>query len=83
VEKVLKKGRISSSAKATPTDNAGQKSFFGRFKEKNTDEIMEIKDSKKLKKFINKKIRYYNNERTHTNADYTTPKLFTKISFKN
>jgi putative transposase len=82
VEEVLKEGRISYSAKGTPTDNAGQESFFGRFKEENADEIMEIKDFKKVKKYINKKIRYYNNERIHTNADYTTPKLFTKLSLK-
>lgn len=83
VDQVLNFGRISYSAPGTPTDNPGQESFFGRFKEENSDEILDIKTFKEVKNFINKKIRYYNNKRIHTGIGYKTPKAFTKISLKN
>lgn len=78
VNQILSVSKISYSAKGTPTDNAGQESFFGRFKEEHATEILDIKSFKKVKKFINQKIRYYNNERIHTSIAYTSPKSFTK-----
>lgn len=81
VDAVLSVGKISYSAPGTPTDNPGQESFFGRFKEENADELLDCESFKKVKKLINKKIRYYNNKRIHTNA-YTTPKVLTKNLLK-
>lgn len=82
VETVLNFGKISYSTPGTPTDNPGQESFFGRFKEENADEILDLKTLKEVKKFINKKIRYYNNKRIHTSIGHKSPKAFTKISLK-
>jgi len=79
VNAVLSVGKISYSALGTPTDNPGQESFFGRFKDEYKDEIRELKTFKEVKKFINKKIRYYNYQRIHTSIGYTTPISFTKI----
>lgn len=77
VDAVLKLGRISFSQVGTPTENPGQESFFGRFKQEWADEIYEIQDFKELKKFIKKKIHYYNYQRIHTSTGLTTPYQFT------
>jgi len=69
---------LSYSTPGTPTDNAGQESFFGRFKDENYDEIKEIQTFKQLEIFINKKIWYYNHKRIHTSIGYTTPIIYTK-----
>lgn len=82
VDNVLNFGKISYSAPGTPTDNPGQESFFGRFKEETTDEFLELDTIKEVKNLINKKIRYYNNKRIHTSIGNQPPKAFTKISLK-
>ena len=78
VQKVLNLGRISFSAKGTPTDNAGQESFFGRLKEEWSCEIIELETRKEVEKYLKEKIRYYNSERLHTSIGYKTPDEFTK-----
>jgi len=88
VNEVLKNDIILSySTPGTPTDNPGQESFFGRFKEENRDKFMEAKTLNKLKKLISKKIRYYDNERLHTSLKLESPRKFTlnfikKLSIK-
>ncbi len=78
VNKILSEGlKLSYSTPATPTENPGQESFFGRFKDENKDEINEIKNFKELEKFIKKRIGYYNKKRIHTSAQYKTPLKFT------
>lgn len=74
---------LSYSSPGTPTENPGQESFFGRFKDECQDEINEIKDFKKLKKFIQKRMNYYNNKRLHTSLNNQAPKKFTKLFIKN
>lgn len=74
--------RLSYSTPGTPTENPGQESFFGRFKDENQDEIDEITNFKELDKFISKRINYYNRKRIHTSTGYKTPLNFTK-SFIN
>lgn len=74
--------RLSYSTPGTPTENPGQESFFGRFKDENQDEIDEITDFKKLQRFISKRINYYNRKRIHTSTGLKTPLKFTK-SFIN
>ena len=74
--------RLSYSTPGTPTENPGQESFFGRFKDENQDEIDEIADFKELERFIRKRINYYNRKRIHTSTGYKTPLKFTK-SFIN
>ena len=74
--------RLSYSTPGTPTENPGQESFFGRFKDENQDEIDEISDFKELDKFISKRINYYNRKRLHTSTGLKTPLNFTK-SFIN
>lgn len=84
VERVKKVGMvISYSEKGTPTDNAGQESFFGRFKDENRDEMMEIQTFEELEKFIDRKIIYYNERRLHTSIGYKSPKHFTNFYLKN
>lgn len=69
---------ISYNKIATPTDNAGQESFFGRFKAEWQDEIAEIASFEELEKFVTEKIAYYNEERLHTSLGNTKPLAFTK-----
>lgn len=85
VQKVLsfKNLILSYSTPGTPTDNAGQESFFGRFKDENYDEIKELKTFQQLNSFINKKIWYYNHKRIHTSIGYITPILYTKAFLKS
>lgn len=84
VDAVLKSGMILSySTPGTPTENPGQESFFGRFKEENQDEIEEIRDFKELEKFITKRIDYYNRKRIHTSIGYKTPMKFIKQFINN
>lgn len=82
VDKVLAVGKISFSAPGTPTDNPGQESFFGRFKEEWADEIKQIDNQKEAIKFIQSKIKYYNQERIHTIIGYQTPNRFTNLFLK-
>lgn len=79
VDRVLQSGmRLSYSTPGTPTENPGQESFFGRFKEENRDAFSEIKDFKELKKYIKNKINYYNRRRIHTSIGYQPPEKFTQ-----
>jgi len=81
---VLKAGLILSySTPGTPTENAGQESFFGRFKDENKDLFLEIETFEQLKKLIRKRISYYNNKRLHTSLKLQSPKKFTRNFIKN
>lgn len=84
VDLVLKnKFILSYSTPGTPTENPGQESFFGRFKQDYQDEFNEIKDFKQLNRFIKRKIRYYNQKRLHTSLNNQNPLKFTKNYLKN
>ncbi len=74
---------LSYSSPGTPTENPGQESFFGRFKDECQKEINEIQNFKELKKFIQKRMNYYNNRRLHTSLNNQAPKKFTKKFIKN
>lgn len=80
VNAVLKVGKISYSTPGTPTENPGQESFFGRFKDEWKTEINELKSFEEVEKFIKSKIRYYNYSRLHTSIKNQTPYIFTKNS---
>lgn len=82
VNAVLQIGTISYSTPGTPTENPGQESFFGRFKDEWRDEINELNSFREVKKFIEKKIKYYNFKRLHTSIGNQTPYFFTKDSLK-
>lgn len=82
VNAVLQTGTISYSTPGTPTENPGQESFFGRFKDEWRDEINELKSFKEVEKFIGRKIKYYNFKRLHTSIGNQTPYFFTKDSLK-
>lgn len=82
VDKVLSVGRISYSASGTPTDNSGQESFFGRFKDEWADEIKQINNQREAIKFIKDKIKYYNQDRIHTTIGYQSPNRFTNLFLK-
>ena len=82
VAMILLFGKISYSTPGTPTENPGQESFFGRFKDEWRDEIKELKSFKEVKRFVDKKIKYYNYQRLHTSIEYQTPYFFTKNSLK-
>lgn len=79
VNKILSMAKLSFSAPGTPTDNAGQESFFGRFKNEWSDEILLINDQKDAILFIKNKIKYYNYERIHTTIGYQSPARFTSL----
>lgn len=84
VDLVLKNRIILSySSPGAPTENPGQESFFGRFKEDWQDELNEIRDFNQLKRFIKRKIRYYNQKRLHTSLNNQNPLKFTKNYLKN
>ena len=80
VEAVLKQATLSYSTPGTPTENPGQESFFGRFKQEWADEIRELHNFKEVQRFIAQKIKYYNCQRIHTSIGYMTPIKFTKLS---
>lgn len=82
VDTVLQIGKLSYSTPGTPTENPGQESFFGRFKDEWRDEIRELKSFPEVKKFIERKIKYYNYQRLHTSINNQTPYIFTKNSLK-
>ena len=82
VQAVLSNFVLSYSAPGTPTDNPGQESFFGRFKDEWKDEIAEIETFEELEKFVRKKIKYYNDERRHTSIGLVAPWNFTKSFLK-
>lgn len=79
-EAVMKVGKLSYSTPGTPTDNPGQESFFGRFKDEWKEEIKELKSFPEVKKFIQSKIKYYNYQRLHTSIQNQIPYFFTKNS---
>ena len=78
VEQALGFGTLSYSRPATPTDNAGQESFFGRFKVELRDDIRCVRDYDELVEFVNQKINYYNNERRHTSIGLVSPRKYTE-----
>jgi putative transposase len=82
VNAILQIGMISYSTPGTPTENPGQESFFGRFKDEWRGEIRELKSFKEVKKFIESKIKYYNYQRLHTSIGYQAPYIFTKSTLK-
>lgn len=79
VDRVLKYGwQLSYSTPGTPTENPGQESFFGRFKEECQAEINELKSFKELECYIKKRMSNYNNKRIHTSIGMMSPVKFTK-----
>ena len=74
---------LSYSTPGTPTENPGQESFFGRFKDECKYEFIEMETFEELKKLISKKINYYNNRRLHTSINLQSPKKFTLNFIKN
>lgn len=80
VEEALKHGTLSYSTPGTPTENPGQESFFGRFKQEWADEIRELETFEQVKKFVAKKMKYYNCQRLHTSIGLMSPVKFTKLS---
>ena len=84
VNLVLKTGlTLSYSTPGTPTENPGQESFFGRFKDESKDEFLEMETFEELKKLIDKKMSYYNRRRLHTSLKLQSPKKYTLKFIKN
>lgn len=83
MDTVLSIGTLSYSSPGTPTDNPGQESFFGRFKDEWRDEIAELRDVQEVERFVRQKIGYYNTQRLHTAIGYRTPLAFTKTFLTN
>lgn len=73
VSLVLSQMKISYSRKGTPTDNPSQESFFGRFKQENESEILEVETFEKLEGFVRKRLKYYNEKRRHTSLGNVAP----------
>lgn len=84
VEEALKNNIVLSySTPGTPTENPGQESFFGRLKDECRDEFKEMTTFEELSRLIDKKIRYYNNQRLHTSIKLRSPKQYTLDYIKN
>lgn len=85
VNTVQKHMVLSYSKKGTPTDNPGQESFFGRFKDLWKQEMLEIRTFEELEVFIAQKVDYYNNTRYHNSLGRVPPLEYTKsfLNFKN
>lgn len=69
--------KLSYSSPGTPTDNPGQESFFGRLKDENRSDFLEFDNFEDLKKFVKKRINYYNGRRLHTSINCQSPLKFT------
>ncbi len=82
INQVMKYGKLSYSRKATPTDNPGQESFFGRLKDEYRDELYECQTIEELTNKISKIIKLYNYQRLHTSIGYLPPMEFLKIALK-
>jgi len=82
-ELVMKAFTLSYSNKATPTENAAQESFFGRFKVENRKTINNIEKKEEVIEYIQDRLNYYNNKRLHSSIGYTTPKEATYKFIKN
>jgi len=83
VETVLNNNcKLSYSTPRTPTENPGQESFFGRFKEECADELADCQTFEQAQKLIKRKLRYYNRSRIHTSTGYTKPFEYTKRFLK-
>lgn len=81
VDTVLNTGcRLSYSRKGTPTDNPGQESFFGRFKDDHAGMLLELQTFQEVTGFVKDKIRRYNEVRLHTSIGLKAPITFTKFS---
>ena len=78
VNAILQIGKLSYSTPGTPTENPGQESFFGRFKDEWKGEISELESFSAVKKFVKSKIKYYNYHRLHTSIGNQAPYIFTK-----
>jgi len=78
VEDVLRVGVLSYSRKGRPTDNSGQESCFGRFKDEWKEEIGDLQSFRDVVRFIEKNLRYYNHKRLHTSISNQTPYAFTR-----
>lgn len=83
LEEILRNFRISFSKKGTPTDNPGQESFFGRFKEELRYDILEQNSIHEVQRLLKRKIKDYNEKRIHTSIGYKTPKNYTVSILKN
>ncbi len=78
IDMVLKnKIILSYSTPGTPTENPGQESFFGRFKDENKHEFLEMGTFPEIKKLISKRLSYYNDRRLHTSINLKSPKKYT------
>lgn len=80
---VLKFCTISFSKKATPTDNPGQESFFGRLKDEEFHEIVELRSVNQVRRFVKRRVKKYNRDRLHTSLGNTTPQNYTKLYLQN
>jgi len=78
VQSVLTYAKISYSKPGTPTDNAGQESAIGKFKDECTDAIIECIDIDQVERVVDDWVTYYNMKRLHTSIGYQTPFAFTK-----
>jgi putative transposase len=78
ISAILNTGKISFSKKGTPTDNAGQESAIGKFKDEREEEIYETEKKQEVEKLIFSWAKYYNKRRIHTSIGYQTPEKFTK-----
>lgn len=84
INTVLKnQGILSYSDPGNPTQNAGQESFFGRFKDEYKDEIAELETFEEVIKFIKQKIYYFNYERRHTSIGLISPYQYIKQFLQN
>jgi len=70
--------RVSYSRIATPSDNPGMESFFGRLKDEWADVFAAAQTESEVIELINKALCYYNEKRRHSSIGYLAPDDFIK-----
>lgn len=79
VGELIKDGvKVSYSRVATPSDNPGMESFFGRLKDEWADVFAAAQSESEVIELINRALLYYNQKRRHSSIDYFAPDDFIK-----
>lgn len=76
-------GILSYSDPGTPTQNPGQESFHGRFKDDYKHEIFELETPEEVRRYIIEKLNDYNQDRLHTSIQNQPPFEYTQKFLKN
>ena len=79
LDRLLRKDKVRVSyALNGPGDNPEMESFFGRFKTENRSLFQDANTMQELRQIVEKRIRYYNQERRHSTLGNRAPLVYAK-----